>query len=372
MNNREALTHGRTYANKVPQPFLDVKNFLDISSTTAGTFLAERQSALQRKNALRHDLANTFELPQFAGAYSQKDTDALDQKLFRFRPRSIGALVVYSSLSGSSYEDIQSQGGRDLFSLFWALGSIQDDFIDELPKDTIGTKGERKKDVAVSIFGDERKFYRGIFYTLKKKLGESDFGEPEKRYLVGKVASWYQFLVDQEADVLGTEFENYTFGYCKNYRELQNQKAGEVLVALLNGRACLDPKKQALEKSVPRFSYLTQIVDDIADLPEDVIAERPSYAVGALVSNPEELARVVQKVKSLNKPIKVTPREFHELAPNSAEMVDSLFQQYREQLVLSSVGGNGEGLSVLAQAMHSWYPYLRGALFKINPSFANF
>lgn len=323
------------------------------------------------KSDILERVHSNLEMPQFVDEGMESDNEMMESKLIRFRPRLVGAVAAYSLLSDLSHDELISQGGMEAFYLFWALGSIQDDFIDTLPKNSADTFSERRKSVAQSIFGPDRKFYRATFFTLKSSVKNSTILESSQQdYIIGRFTEWYRFLIDQEGTVLGKNFEDLSFDICRKYREDQNTMAGKVLVAALNGNTCLDPSRQVLETRIPRLSYLTQVIDDIADLPEDLSAKRPSYAVGALIDNPGELA-CMQNFIVENGIKKVTPRLFRRIAPQAAKKVDDLFEQYRVELE-HDLQHNGRGLSILAEGLYRYFPYIRNLLYRIKPEFANF
>lgn len=316
-------------------------------------------------------IRRNLELSQFSSEDFASDHELMESKFLRFRPRLVGAVAAYSLLAEVSHDEMVSQGGMEAFYLFWALGSIQDDFIDSLPKNFDDTDNERRKMVAQSIFGAERKFYRAAFFTLKKNVKNSnELDINHQDYIIDRFTDWYRFLTVQEGAILGTPFGELNFEACKKYREEQNAMAGRALVAALNGKTCLDPSRQALETKIPRLSYLTQLIDDIADLPEDLGAKRPSYAVGALVDNPEELDRLQHLIaeKGIKK---VTPRLLRKVAPRAAQKVDELFKQYRTELE-HDLQNSGRGLSILGEVMYRYFPYIRNMLYHIKPEFANF
>lgn len=336
----------------------------------ANTFREEISTGSRRKVATVNTINEHLKLPQFKGYDFGADSKLLENKFLRFRPRMVGGIGAYSILVDTSYTNIVDQGGMDFFYLFWALGSIQDDFIDELPKDFEGSQMQRKKEIGQTIFGKEKVFYRGVLHALKTGIKGSPLASEEQSYILGRIREWYKFLVSQEGEVLRTPFEDFSFTNCIQYREEQNLMASRALMATLNGNTCLDPKRQKLENQIGDLSYLTQIIDDIADLPEDLAAERPSFAVGALVDNPDELAKTrrVLLAKDLKK---VTPGLFKSIAPQAYEQVENQFQLYRQGIEMN-FGKDGKGLSLLAQFTYDLFPHVRNMLYRVNPKFANF
>lgn len=307
------------------------------------------------------------------GEKKKSDETFFVNKVLRFRPRLVGAIATYSLLTNTTYENIVEQGGMDTFYLFWALASIQDDFIDRLQK-TDGQKrsyAERKKAIAQAIFGDDRKFYRATFYLLKTGVKNSSILCPEsKDYLISKIANWYKFLIQQESTVIDTPLIEMDFAYSRRYREDQNTYAGYALVAVLNGNSCLNPKRQALEITLPKISYLTQIIDDIADTAEDLSAGRPSYAVGALVEHPAELQNVRDLIVKRGA-VKFTPHLLYKVAPESYQQVNKAFLAYRTSLE-DAMDRDGRSIGLLAQGMYNYFPYIRDIIYLINPNAANF
>lgn len=299
------------------------------------------------------------------------DTQALQDRLKGLRPRFIGALTVYSLLTQRSYADMEAQGGLDAFRLLWYTGGIQDDFIDELgnfdPQED--DKTSRTK-IKKTIFHDEQEGYQAPLQMAQESMRNAQIPTPERTYINKRIAEWYQYLIRQEANVLKTPFEDYSYAYSRNYRETQNLAAGRMLVAVLNGRNSLDERLQRTESLIPRFSYLTQIVDDIADLPEDISAQRPSYAVGALNEHPAEMDAVTKATYDRNIK-KMTPKVFKALAPQASSLVHAQFETYQQQLEMDS-DKNAKGLSLLAQGIHQHFPRIRDFLYKINPQYANF
>lgn len=303
---------------------------------------------------------------------SSEDKRCFGAKLLRFRPRMIGAISAYTSFSGVSFEETVRQGGMEAFYLFWGLASIQDDFIDDLQKDdeTDRTLSDRRKAVGEAIFGPERCFYRAAFRLLRRELNESALGQKQKEYLAGKVTGWYRFLVAQESEVIHTPLAEMDFCYSKKYREDQNMMAGRVLVAAMNGKTCLSPDKQQLELKLPRFSFLTQIIDDIADTAEDLNAGRPSFSVGALVEHQDELQKMRELI-ALRGILKVTPRLLKNTAPQSYRQVNEAFRSYCTDLE-QAMGKTGKSVIQLACAVYNYFPYVRNLLYRINPQVANF
>jgi hypothetical protein len=345
-----------------------------VGAAMLGAFVGEQKYGKEAKAGLQHDLtAMIDESPHYQGEH-EGDQELLAKKLLRFRPRLVGAVGAYSHLTGQRYNQIVGQGGLENFYLFWALGSIQDDFIDGLPKQ-LPAEGEdpgeahdrRRALVAQSIFGDDRRFYRAAHHMLRARIKGSDLGEHQTNYALDKVTDWYQFLIDQEAHVLATPFDELDFETSRTYREDQNRRAGTTLVALLNGRNNLDPRYRAVEDPVAEFSFMTQIIDDIADTAEDLSARRPSYAVGALVDNPRDMARM-EAYMAANPNAKITPGQFKLVAPEAYDQVYGAFTDYADSLRTSA----SKGIATLGTRMFRYFPHIRNALFRIDPKYANF
>ncbi|GIW59343.1 MAG: hypothetical protein KatS3mg087_0409 [Patescibacteria group bacterium] len=301
-----------------------------------------------------------------------EDWEMFEKKIVRPRPRLFGAVAAYSLLSGLPHEDIVRNGGSEIFRLLWFLGSSQDDLIDEIPKIEIEgmNKVQRKARIRRAVFGNERTFYQCSYAVIIQTLSQSGIPEEGKVYLKRKFAEWYRFLTEQEADVLGTDLPMMSYKYCKNYREQQNGQIGSVLVACLNGMRCLDPGLQELERDVPLLSFRTQIVDDIADTVEDLSMGRPSYVVGALVDNPNDMARVLEFIRSRPEVAKFTPKLLRTLAPRSFDTVKGDYDGYANELMRH--GKRGKFLVGLGDPLFYLFPAYRDLMYRINPNYANF
>lgn len=202
---------------------------------------------------------------------------------------------------------------------------------------------------------------------MRQRIQNAQLGTDQTAYALDKVTDWYQFLIDQEAEVLATPFEELTFDFSRTYREEQNHRAGTALVALLNGRQCLDSRFMAVEEPVAEFSFMTQIIDDIADTSEDLSAQRPSYAVGALVDHPIEMERM-QTYMDANPNAKVTPAQFKNIAPDAFTQVYDAFDSYANDLGSSA----SRDIARLGRNMFRYFPYVRNGLYRVNPKYANF
>ncbi len=342
-----------------------------LTMSIAGALRGELTHGRHVRRGLMHEIMD--ELPatgQETDTPAEADSSLLEDKLLRFRPRLVGAVGVYGYLSGNSYADMIDQKGLRSFYLFWALGSSQDDFIDSIPKaSSIDISAEERQSlVRQAILGPDRQVFHSANRLLDKEIGSLDIGANQKAYLSGKVAGWYDFLISQEAEVLGTEFGDMSFDYCVDYRESQNSFAGSTLTALLNGKNSTDPQYQSLEPAVAKFSFLTQIIDDIADIPEDLVAQRPTFATGALIDNPKELDLMYDFVAKRNC-AKVNPSDYEAVAPNAYEMVLTAFNKYIAQT--EQFAGDKSVRRVGTRLFHH-FPGLRNVLYRINPKAANF
>lgn len=334
------------------------------------------ESMQGRQVNIRLSLALVKELARRSAKLSSRDASAEDWKIFkkkllRFRPRLVDAVSAYSLISGVSYRELRHQGGLGLFRMMWFLGSAQDDLIDEiLPQTEQSTTDELIKKVRGSIFGADRLFYQAAFAVFVDELKRSDFPKEAKAYLQRKIRDWYSFLVRQEARVLSARIEEFTFAYCRAYREEQNRMIGALLTACLNGRYCAISKMQHLELVIPALSLRTQIVDDISDIPEDLNMGRPSYCVGALVDCPDELTHVRAYLAEHCQVRKLQPREFKKIAPKSYALVVEIYRQYGENLY-----GQGQSMVFLRKVgdlLFDWFPMIKNILYKIYPPAANF
>lgn len=227
-------------------------------------------------------------------------------KMIRVRPRFIGAFASYSVLSGLSNTEVLDNHGAALFRLMWFLGSAQDDYIDEIPRDKINQHINPSKLIKQSIFGKEMEFYNACYKVLGDYIEELDVSRDKKHMIKVRIKKWYDFLVHQEVEIMGLDFAKYNFENCVKYREDQNFTVGSLLVMLLNGNSVDNSRLQRLETVIPKLSFRMQIVDDIGDLKEDIEAQRPSYAVGALMEHPNEF-KAVEALIQKGVIVKVTP-----------------------------------------------------------------
>lgn len=299
---------------------------------------------------------------------TEEDWEMFSQKLLRFRPRLIGAFGAYAALSNRSFSEVELQGGMPLFRMLWFLGSAQDDLIDDRVSEE-GAAAPDAKQLRRTIFGPERVFYQAAFTVIGSELARSFMGAEQKRYIKVKLSEWFRFLVHQEAAMMQKRLPELTFTECVRYREEQNQKIGEALVACLNGAQCLNPRLQALERTVPRLSFRTQVIDDIADIPEDLDNERPSYAVGALVDHPEDLQAIHAYIHT-HAVGKITPTLFKRIAPTSSKQVKKQFDAYGTEL--EQEGVTGSMLAGMGNATFKYFPTFRNVMYRINPEYGNF
>lgn len=341
----------------------DINPFYKAGMGILATIKGEQTIGKSKKQHLRGEIDAMLEDPRFGSGKEGKSHKAFMRKLSQSTPRMIGAISLYSAFSEQSYGEIARSEGLESFFLFWGLGEEQDDLID-IPR----KHGESLPPLNEIIFSDG--FLRGVRHLLENKITEGKMGNPEKQYLKAKVAGWYDFLSAQEQRIQGEDFSSFDFNYCRKYREHQNQQAGEVLVALLNWDKCLDPNFQQLETVVPKFSNLTQMVDDIGDTTEDMEAKRPSFSIGALRDNPIELERFTTETEKRGIK-KVHPSLFKALAPQSYRLIKEQFQKYCAELE-AKPDARSKGFDQIAHLVFHYFPTVRDLLFRIRPQIANF
>lgn len=330
------------------------------------TIIGEQTKGRVIKKQLGKEVNSMLDDPRFSDGKEGKSHKTFLKKLDQFRPRMIGAFSLYCAFSGESYDEIAKNEGIEAFYLFWRLADGQDDLIDAPKKHNEDDKRPLKE----RIFKDDNgEFLRGAMHLLENKIAQGRMGNEEKLYLKKKVAGWYRFLSEQEQRIQSEDVSAFDFNYCKSYREDQNQKAGAVLVALLNWDKCLDPKFQELETIIPKFSFTTQMMDDIGDTVEDVEAKRPSFATGALRDTAEfEKFLDVIKKRGIKK---VHPSLFREFAPRAYGLLREQFREYCRLLEIQS-GIKGRGFSQIANSVFLYFPSVRDFLYKLNPGIANF
>jgi len=294
----------------------------------------------------------------------EEGSEIFKQKLMDFRLRMTGALSLYSHFTQIPYKDLRKEGNLDSFYLFWFLGAAQDDLIDnEFTNNNSSQQRKNGRDVRELIFNPDREFLRSAFNVLEGKIEKSSLGDKQKEYLSGKIMSWYEFVSSQEDGVASMPLEDYTFAFSRSYRESQNQCAAEVLVALLNWDKCLDHPMQRLELVIPQFSFLTQIIDDVIDVGEDLKAKRPSFAVGALVDHPKELEAFRRTLGDEKR--KMRHSSIKKVAPRSYAQICSVFAEYSGN-IQSGAGVESEGLLFSANKLLMFVPSLEVLLSEIR------
>lgn len=339
---------------------------ISVCKTLARTTLGEETIGKKVKREIKREINGVLSIPKFKSD-NEKIRIPFMNKLTETRPRMIGALSVYSALSGIPYSEISTNQGIECFYIFWRIADGQDDLIDS-PKE----QKEQNEQIPLiqKIFQGEGEFFKGTLHLLENKITQGNIGEKEKKYLKEKIAGWYRFLTIQETEIESKNFNSFDFDYSKKYRQEQNQKAGEVLVALLNWRECLNPNYKKLEEIIPQFSIYTQMVDDIGDTVEDIESRRPSFSVGALISHPEEMTRFLKEIKKRGIK-KVHPKFLQQIAPQSSELLNAYFKEHCDFLE-SKTGQAGKGFNAIASFIYSHFPTARDFLFKLNPNVANF
>lgn len=349
--------HPRSSLTALRRFFEGSLSALRVNATDNAHLVTELKAELERRQK---------RAPERNIADQKEQWEMFAQKLLRFRPRLIGAFGAYAALSGRTFAEVEEQGGMPLFRMLWFIGSAQDDLIDSCAgRETTPDAKQLRR----AIFGPEQIFYQAAFTVIGRELDRVSMTAAQRRYIKTRLSAWFRFLVYQEADIMRKKLRELTFDACVRYREDQNQKIGEALVACLNGSRCLDPRFRALEQTVPKLSFRTQIIDDIADIPEDLDGERPSYAIGALVDHPRELETLTMRLHA-HAVSKVTPALFKQLAPESSARVRAQFDAYGA--ALKEEGVTGAVLANMGDVMFKYFPVFRDAMYKINPKHANF
>lgn len=303
----------------------------------------------------------------------EKAWELFDKKLLRPRPRLLGAIGAYAMLTDQKYQAVVEQGGMNTFKSLWALAAIQDDLIDDLDRQQVSSMDERGKEQELrnSIFGKDKVFYRSAYKVIINELrSDSRYGPAELRYITANMAYWFRFLIKQESEVFSTSPQDHTFDFSRKYREEQDYTIARVLTICLNGVHCLDPKYQEYEGLLPFLSYRSQIIDDIADTPEDLTAGRPSYTVGALHSHPEEL-KAIETMVNLGNIQKMTPQHLKKVAPRSYALVRNAYDEYGEWLV-EKYGVPGQILDFAGRVAYWAFPIMRDIMHRVNDRYANF
>ena len=206
---------------------------------------------------------------------------------------------------------------------------------------------------------------------LNDKINSSKELKPDdKSYLFGIVASWFDLLKAQEDELSCMTEEDLSFEYCKKHREEQNMMAGRVICAFLNWEDCRTEEGQYVEKALPQFSYMSQLIDDIGDLPEDLGASRPSFVVGALNENPDEKIKISNFIK-IEDIRKLSYDVLKIEAPKTTELLDALFNNYRREA--AKLGGlDTEVILGIAKLMYFKYSKMKKIIQKINPAWSTF
>ena len=96
-----------------------------------------------------------------------------------------------------------------------------------------------------------------------------------------------------------------------------------MLTTILRGKEYKSQWAKEITRLLPIFSFTTKIMDDIADLNEDIQCKRPSYAVGAIRENPDEFKCMKEFLDNNPSVAKITPEMFKKLCPNSFSKVIS-------------------------------------------------
>ena len=276
----------------------------------------------------------------------------LEKKLLRPRPRLTGAVTLLSLMT--KLKEFQRE---DLFRVLWFIGSTQDDLIDSIPPG--GDFQTIRREIFKTIFTNAPEYKELLRFFITNS--ETSFQKETHLHIMRLLQEWYIFLINQESRVLsGDIYLNWI--NCKQYREDQNGKIGRLLSTVLLGDNYSHFPQVII--GLPTISYLTQVIDDIADLPEDLANGRPSYAVGALNEHPKEriyLQRYIQK-RDLGK---VTPRQFQNQAPQSYALVYRQYQEYLAQIEY-------QWLQELLEQIFLWFPVYRDLMYRIDPRYANF
>jgi hypothetical protein len=327
------------------------------------TFLGERSRLPKTKERLLAEIEAS--LPQISIDRFSSQYEAIAERFCDFLPRTYASIVTFSLLTGKRYEDL-SREGLEASRLFWQVGHKQDDIIDDPLKQT-----DDRESILQDIFSGEGIGHRKTLALLYRRIESSpQLATEDKHYLRVMVKSWFNFIGNQERELSNTPREQQDFQFCREYREKQNMMAGRVICALLNWSDCRTEKGQEVELILPRFSYMSQIIDDIGDLPEDLAANRPSFAVGALNTNRDEGLAIEAAIadKGIKK---FSYDELKQLAPQSTQLLDDLFRDYRRS-AFELGGAKTDMILAIAQAAYFKYSRLRNIIYKINPAWATF
>jgi hypothetical protein len=326
------------------------------------TFLGEKARLPKTKARLLREIQSS--LPQIVLNPSDSGYQAVAERFCDFLPRTYASVAAFCMLSGKRYGDISPEA-LDASRLFWQIGHKQDDIIDDPNRQNDGNT------IIHDIFADEGVGHRKTLALLYKKIESSSELSPEdKHYLRIKIKSWFDFIGEQESGIRNAQEEDFSLDFCKDYRESQNMMAGSVVSALLNWSDCTSEKGQRVERILPKFSYMSQIIDDVGDIPEDLEANRPSFAVGALNEHPDEKALVTDTImrSSLKK---LSYDNLKRFAPESVQILDQLFEEYYQ--VASELGGKETQMVLgIAKIAYVYYAKFREVIYRLNPAWATF
>jgi len=326
-------------------------------------FVRERKTLAESKPRLLAEIEAT--IPEISIDRSSEAYKAISDRFCDFLPRTYASIATFCLLSEKRYQDI-SKDGLDSSRLFWQLGHKQDDIIDA-PDRTVSAGSKVLQD----IFSNDGIGHNKTIALLKNKITLSqELTEENKSYLLRMIASWFDLLKTQEDELSHMRGEDLSFEYCRRHREEQNMMAGRVVCALLSWEDCQTEKGQYVERALPQFSYMSQLIDDICDLPEDIEASRPSFALGALNEYPNEKKRIINVIKEDDSK-KLSYTVLSKEAPNVTKLLDSLFDFYRTEA--SELGGKNTRLILdIARLMYSNYSKVKRITQRINPSWATF
>ncbi len=336
--------------------------WLATAQTLTESFLGERSALPKAKRRLTAEIEAT--LPQIKVDPGTVWRAAISERFCDFLPRTLASVTTYCLITGKRYSQLSGEG-RDASRLFWQVGHKQDDIIDD-PKRTAGGDNILKE-----VFSGEGIGHRKTLALLFKKIDSSrELQASDKHYLRLRIKSWFDFLDEQEKGLTGVPESQFGFKFCRRYREEQNMMAGRVVCALLNWSDCQTPIGLHAEMTLPKFSYMSQIIDDVGDLPEDMAARRPSFAIGALNENLQERASLIDAIRKQNVK-KMTYKLLKDTAPESTALLDELFESYRTAAL--KMGGEKVGLVLdIAKMAYSNYSRLRDVIYKIDPAWATF
>lgn len=336
--------------------------WLATAKTLTESFLGERSALPKAKRRLTAEIEAT--LPEIKVDPGTVWRAAISERFCDFLPRTLASVTTYCLITDKRYSQLSGEG-RDASRLFWQVGHKQDDIIDDPSRIAGGDKILRE------VFNGEGIGHRKTLALLYKKIdGSPELKAGDKHYLRLRIKSWFDFLDVQEKGLTGVPESQFGFGFCRRYREEQNMMAGRAVCALLNWSDCQTPVGLHAEITLPKFSYMSQIIDDVGDLPEDMAARRPSFAIGVLNENPQEKVNLVDTIREHNVK-KMTYKLLKDVAPESTMLLDELFEGYRAGAL--EMGGERVGLILdIAKMAYSNYSKLRDVIYKIDPAWATF